>query len=153
MERKLNCSCSLCGSKMYRRPSQLTSGRVYCSRSCHGIAQRFTKECPVCGKSYWGTKQTCSRACANKRRTGTRYLGENKNNKAFQGWFLKEKLCAERGGKCEMCGYENYNILQIHHIIPKADGGTDESRNLMILCPNCHMEEHHGYGLYGGSSR
>ena len=59
----------------------------------------------------------------------------------------------ERGGQCETCGYENYNILQVHHVVSKAEGGKDALGNLKLLCPNCHMEEHHGYGTYGGSSR
>ena len=37
---------------MSRRPSQLATGAVYCSRSCHGVAQRRTKTCPVCGETY-----------------------------------------------------------------------------------------------------
>ncbi|WP_409945955.1 MULTISPECIES: HNH endonuclease [Rubrivirga] len=31
--------------------------------------------------------------------------------------------------------------------------GTDAIKNLMLLCPNCHTEQHDGYGRYGGSSR
>lgn len=39
---------------------------------------------------------------------------------------------------------DNSNILQIHHIIPRKRGGTDEEGNLRILCPNCHATEHYG---------
>lgn len=153
MSRKPNSSCFVCGKRIYRRPTQLKSGKVYCSSVCHGIDQRVTKQCPVCGKTYWGAKRTCSRTCANKGRMGIRYLGENKRNNYVQGWLLKEKLAAQRGGVCETCGHDNYNILQVHHRVPKAEGGTDALSNLMLLCPNCHREIHFGYGHYGGSSR
>ncbi|WP_412063728.1 HNH endonuclease [Rubrivirga sp. IMCC45206] len=59
----------------------------------------------------------------------------------------------ERGGRCETCGYDNYNVLHVHHVTPKAEGGTDDGVNLRLLCPNCHMVTHHGYGTFGGSSR
>ena len=28
--------------------------------------------------------------------------------------------------------------LDIHHIIPIEDGGTDDPENLILLCSNCH---------------
>lgn len=153
MPRISNCSCSVCGTAAYRRPSQLAAGAVYCSRACSGVAQRIDKTCPVCGKTYWGEKKTCSRACANRSRTGIRYDGTNTRNNAAKGWHRKEQVAAERGGRCETCGHDNYNILQIHHVVPKAVGGTDELSNLRLLCPNCHMTEHAGHAFYGGSSR
>ncbi len=30
----------------------------------------------------------------------------------------------------------------VHHIIPKKCGGTNEHSNLTVLCPNCHREAH-----------
>ncbi|MEM8598942.1 MAG: HNH endonuclease signature motif containing protein [Bacteroidota bacterium] len=82
-----------------------------------------------------------------------RYTRANARNKATKGAYLKERLGAARGGRCERCGYDNYNILQVHHILPRSEGGTNALRNLQLLCPNCHMEVHYGYGTYGGSSR
>ncbi len=44
--------------------------------------------------------------------------------------------------KCEGpgCNYVCHNKHQInhHHIVPKADGGSDKKINLVRLCPNCH---------------
>ena len=31
----------------------------------------------------------------------------------------------------------------VHHILPKAQGGTDDQANLMLLHPNCHRQIHH----------
>ena len=151
--RQPNTKCRVCGKEIYRRPSQILSGPVYCSRRCHGVSQRKTKACPVCGDAYWGHKSTCSRACANRRRRGVKYDGHNASNKRLKGWRLKERLARRTGGICERCGYANYNILQVHHILPKAKGGTDRVSNLKLLCPNCHMEVHYGFATYGGSSR
>ena len=32
--------------------------------------------------------------------------------------------------------------MVLHHIIPRDEGGTDESSNLIILCPKCHKRRH-----------
>jgi len=35
-------------------------------------------------------------------------------------------------------------FLEIHHIIPLADGGKDTIKNTIALCPNCHRKRHYG---------
>ncbi len=42
--------------------------------------------------------------------------------------------------KCEHCG--STQNLQVHHILPVADGGTDDPENLRVLCETCHKETH-----------
>lgn len=42
--------------------------------------------------------------------------------------------------KCAECGSE-YGI-EIHHIVPKVLGGTDEQSNLEPLCSSCHKKKH-----------
>jgi 5-methylcytosine-specific restriction endonuclease McrA len=32
--------------------------------------------------------------------------------------------------------------LEVHHIVPIKDGGTDEQANLILLCAECHSEAH-----------
>lgn len=49
--------------------------------------------------------------------------------------FLVELI----GQPCKIC---NYPISDIHHIIPKKFGGTDEMDNLVNLCPNHHRAFH-----------
>ena len=133
----------MCDKHIYRLPSQIAAGRVFCSSKCVGISQRVNeKVCPVCGINYVGRKNTCSRSCSNKNRAGMSY-----NKEGDKLYYRREKvlLAEQRGGVCEKCGNSNYNILQVHHIIHKSKGGTDELDNLSLLCPNCHMTEHLGY--------
>lgn len=33
---------------------------------------------------------------------------------------------------------------QIHHIVPVSEGGDENSKNLILLCPNHHLEAHAG---------
>jgi hypothetical protein len=147
--RKPNCSCGVCGKEIYRRPSQMI-GNIFCSSLCVGKSQRLNqKKCPVCDTIFVGHKKTCSRSCSNKSRTGIKYDGQNKNNNASKSKILKENLSKTRNGICEECGNENYNILQVHHIIERCNGGTNDESNLQLLCPNCHYTKHLGYSKYG----
>ena len=34
----------------------------------------------------------------------------------------------------------------IHHIVPRCEGGTDESSNLIHLCQKCHTAHHSSQG-------
>ena len=148
MKRKPNCLCATCSKNIYRRPSQITGGNVYCSSQCTGKAQQKNKQCPICSKTFIGAKKTCSRGCANVARTGIKYTHEGKYNKAYKGRALKEKISISRNGECERCGESNYSILQVHHIIERHKGGSDELKNLELLCPNCHATHHLGKSLF-----
>jgi len=150
MKRKPNCECSVCELRIYRRPSQIKSGNVYCSTVCTGISQQKPKACKICEKSYVGAKNTCSHSCANKARTGITYTREGRFDKAYQGGLLKEKVAHERGGACERCSNNNYTILQVHHKHERHKGGSDHISNLELLCPNCHATHHLGSSLFKG---
>lgn len=39
--------------------------------------------------------------------------------------------------RCQVCG-KDYSG-QVHHVIPRSQGGTDDLSNLMTLCGKCHM--------------
>lgn len=41
--------------------------------------------------------------------------------------------------ECKIC---NFPISDVHHIIPKKYGGTDDMDNLVNLCPNHHRSFH-----------
>ena len=103
--------------------------------------------CRICGTLILGSKNalTCSRACANKSRTGMFYGGiRPSKSRVTTLRIIRDRLISLRGPKCEICGYDRYKeILQVHHVIPKKLGGTDDDSNLQIICPNCHAIEHY----------
>lgn len=50
--------------------------------------------------------------------------------------------------ECQAChGKSGDPILSIHHIRPRADGGSDRPANLITLCKTCHHQHHHGHAL------
>ncbi len=40
------------------------------------------------------------------------------------------------GSKCFICSFDE--VVEVHHIIPRHKGGTDDIENLALLCPNHH---------------
>jgi 5-methylcytosine-specific restriction endonuclease McrA len=49
--------------------------------------------------------------------------------------------------RCKFCsigGKDSDIILEVHHVIWRYNGGTDDPSNLMTVCPNCHDLIHHG---------
>ena len=47
------------------------------------------------------------------------------------------KIMRRANKECSICLWKE-EICDIHHIVPKSKGGTDDMSNLIILCPNCH---------------
>jgi hypothetical protein len=143
--RKPNIACIICMKMVYRRPIELerSSGKAYCSQECYGKACRKEHSCSICGKIILAGRnaKTCSRACANRNRTGIKYTGRPLKDKALSQRRLKLRLFKERGAVCERCQYSVYQILQVHH---KNRNRTNNTRqNLELLCPNCHASEHY----------
>ena len=148
MARNPNTTCSHCLTPIYRRPCvqhSSKSGRVFCSVACNvafkGISEHV---CPICSTSFRKRPgKFCSRACANKSRLGTYYTGSRKKDKCTTIRGLKKRLIELRGATCERCSYSTYaTILIVHHVLPRAKGGTNELTNLELICPNCHAVEH-----------
>lgn len=141
----------------------------FCSRACANsrVHSNNTKEKIVCGlTNYWDKKErvltlynyTCE-SCGNnftqqKIKTGYSIKCTNcrkkrilKNevtnileysNRTVQKILKRANIC------CAMCSWD-LGTLDIHHIKPKAKGGTDEHTNLICLCPNCHRLAHSGF--------
>lgn len=152
-QRKPNARCSICQKAVYKRPSQLMSAKdgIYCGRACFGLACRKEVPCVICAKPILAGlhKKTCSQDCSKLyRHDPTRpHCKGRKANKAKRTSTrtFRIDLMKQRGKACQLCGYDRFDIFNIHHIVEKHNGGTDELDNLLLVCPNCHTEIHKGF--------
>lgn len=63
---------------------------------------------------------------------------------------VKAYILRQAKGKCQGCGAQapfktkqGRDFLEVHHLRPLAQGGTDRVQNCAALCPNCHRALHH----------
>lgn len=74
-------------------------------------------------------------------------------SKPKEGYIPKRKtdndlILKYSKGFCELCLIKKEDLipqkrtLEVHHVIPVKSGGSDESRNLQILCTGCHKLIH-----------
>lgn len=101
--------------------------------------------CKHCGESnplnFTGKMKTTCKACHSKD-IGRRLVAS------------RESAIEYKGGKCEHCGYDRYRgALEFHHKDPtqkdplglrayKLDRLYAEVDKCILLCANCHREEH-----------
>lgn len=143
--RKPNTNCLVCGSPVYRRPSVLivSNGAAYCGSTCYGKSCQKEIACIICGTRMLSgaNKKTCSRACANKNRSGIHYTGRRLKDKAHSIRVIKKRIMQLRGEQCERCDFAIRQVLVIHH--QDRNHFNNSVENLELLCPNCHAKEHY----------
>ena len=60
------------------------------------------------------------------------------------GWSSHREAIINRDNyTCQICGKKNIR-LEVHHIIFRSQGGTDDENNLITLCGDCHNGIHNG---------
>jgi 5-methylcytosine-specific restriction endonuclease McrA len=129
------------------------------------------KNCTVCGKTFTPKRSAsvCSRRCHNRARRQKWRENMRARVKAgrtepkpcgtcdqmFQRHRIAQAYCSKkcqpkhvRGGKrfprwTTDCGEVfKPGTAHQHHITPRSQGGEDAPKNLVLLCPRCHVEVH-----------
>ena len=62
------------------------------------------------------------------------------------------QLLIDTGAFCQGCGADytfDPRVLEVDHINPRSQGGTDAYENLTLLCPPCNKEKRDRYTLIG----
>ena len=64
---------------------------------------------------------------------------------------VRDYILLRAKGKCEDCGTnapfvtsDGVPFLEVHHIRRLTDGGPDDPRFMIGVCPNCHRRAHYG---------
>ena len=64
----------------------------------------------------------------------------------------RDGLLLDLGAYCQGCGRDygfDPRVLEVDHVSPRADGGTDAYGNLTLLCPPCNREKRDRMTLSG----
>ncbi len=57
---------------------------------------------------------------------------------------IRRKVLARARNKCQRPGCGHTGFLEIHHIVPRSQGGTNDPDNLICVCSGCHKMLHDG---------
>ncbi|MFH2053720.1 MAG: HNH endonuclease, partial [bacterium] len=64
---------------------------------------------------------------------------------------VRRRVLARDGHRCQGAGCTNTRFLEVHHVLPRARGGTNRPDNLITLCSACHRHIHDkAQGAQGG---
>lgn len=113
------------------------------------------KTCVVCGKPIPENRTSnnvkyCSAKCGRQAEKEKRIGYITERSKRYN--VNKKMIHKLYGYKCAICGwqispdlitdtkghYQHSHGNEMHHIIPVAEGGTEEIENIILLCPNHH---------------
>lgn len=150
--------CKECGEhipqKIFEHDTvvKTSSNRKYCYECVPYVSRKYKEtnketnsRCIDCGREYLyernkgHTKERCNSCMQSKRRRR-----------------IKEELIKYKGGCCSKCGYNKcIDALEFHHLDPDEKeipiGSSwnrslkvlkDEADKCILLCANCHREEH-----------
>jgi hypothetical protein len=130
----------------------------FCSADCHYAWRRehptevgyVTTNCGECqkeivvrpGRVNRSGRAYCSAACGKAKRFSLAVAVGFAN--AVPGSYShgRREALKRDGGACRICGFAL--ALNVHHITPRASGGTNDLGNVITLCPNHHAMVHAG---------
>lgn len=116
------------------------------------------KTCTICSKQLTQTQRKyCSVKCKSRGHYLTHVVNRNTTYSQYKrADERKKEFIKLKGGACSVCGYnKNYAALHFHHLRDKSF--RSDSRNIgnrkmesllqeldkcVLLCANCHAEEH-----------
>lgn len=153
-----NCECIICGQTKIIQTTHIKDGRTKtCGCGCKINEQ--IKQCKICGKDFKIKANGHTRIYCYECSPSYEH-GESKSETIIAlRKAMKKQAVKMRGGKCERCGYDKcIGALQFHHRNPEEKkfglsmNGITHSWNeyllevekCVLLCANCHAEEHSG---------
>ncbi len=69
-------------------------------------------------------------------------LEPGKRNRATIPPAMRRAVLARDGHRCRVEGCGRARFLEVHHLIPRSEGGENRPENLVTLCSSCHRLLH-----------
>jgi len=98
-------------------------------------------ECPTCAKATVQTpkgEMELTETQAEAAREDAQIHKPGERNKSTIPPRIRREVLARDRHQCRRKGCNHTRFLEIHHIIPRAAGGTNDPENLVTLCTACH---------------
>ncbi|PID79154.1 hypothetical protein CSB20_11485 [bacterium DOLZORAL124_64_63] len=119
------------------------SGAVDSPKEPH--TQIHVHHCPECEKSHITTSRgetELTPAEYEKLACDARIATGDGPNKSAIPPSTRRRVLARDQHRCQAPGCSHTRFLEIHHITPRSQGGTNADENLTTLCSACHQRAH-----------
>ena len=102
-------------------------------------------QCPDCAKATVQTSKgelDISEAELDRAQCDCRISRPGERNTMSISPAVRRRVLADARHRCQRPGCEHTVFLEVHHIVPRSSGGTNELANLQVLCSACHKLLH-----------
>lgn len=127
--------------------------KLKCSQSLKKTFEKIKTEgrlCEQCGKVYLSGDLSRKLCFDCLPRTIRKAKVEKKPKSIYEvSRRTLVKILRRMELPCSCCGIfiDKSVVFDVHHIIPRKNGGSDEMDNLTYICPNCHRVAHTNVAL------
>jgi 5-methylcytosine-specific restriction endonuclease McrA len=121
------------------------STRVDLSPANKRPVQIHIHQCPECAKATVQTSRgelEISKVDLERAQCDCQVSEPNKRNTTSIPPATRRKVLAAARHKCQAPGCDHVRFLEIHHVIKRSKGGTNDPSNLQVLCSACHKLVH-----------
>lgn len=126
-----------------RNLSDETKEKISISLINSEINKRYKYICEKCNNIFFkrdkikeGRKIHCNNCKRQVRHSNDNFINIKELSKRTINKIIKRLKV-----KCVICGWNKANC-DIHHIVPRKEGGNNDNSNLVFVCPNCHRMIH-----------
>lgn len=137
---KVDALLDMMASYLTENPDQNRSARADLPAT-----QIHIHQCPDCAKATVQTGKgelEIAEAELDQARCDCLTSRPNERNKAAVRPALRREVLARARHKCQRKGCDHSRYLEVHHIVPRHRGGSNDPANLQVLCAACHRLVH-----------
>ncbi len=117
------------------------SGIARQTAPAHPPYQVFVRRCEDCGRGFVGTgrgERAVSRHQLEAVLCDARIRQPGEKNRAAIPPKVRREVLVRDAHRCRMPGCGRSRFLEVHHVRPRAAGGSNRAENLVTLCSGCH---------------
>lgn len=114
-------------------------------RPCAPAARIVIHECPDCGRAAAATgrgERPLAPAQLAAARCDAVLQEPGKRNRATIPPATRAAVLARDRHRCAAPGCGSARFLEVHHMVPREEGGSNKADNLVTLCGRCHRFAH-----------
>ncbi len=112
-------------------------------------AQIVVRQCPDCERAAVTTsrgEQRLAPAQLEALACDARVQRPGRPNRATIPPSVRAAVLARDRHRCATPGCRSTHFLEVHHVMPRGQGGSNRAENLITLCSRCHRFVHEGGG-------